>query len=285
VGAGAGERAAAAEAHDAASRQVYEGDGTVAYWAGQTDLMPVERHLFEAHLRPGMDILDLGVGGGRTTPYLSALAARYEGLDYAAGMVEACRRRFPHLTFHHADAADLSRFADASFDAVVFSFGGIDYLTPAGRRRQCLAECRRVLRDRGVLVISRHNPRAVVRLPGRPGQDGTPVAPGKALVAVPAWALRRAARMVPTRAFWAGEGVVVQPPYGFNAPLWRRSRARRGAREGAGVVTEMATPRRVRQDLVAASFDPVAVEGVAYPRRAWLLSANWYYYVATRAPG
>ena len=37
---------------------------------------------------------------------------------------------FPGLQFEAADAADLSLFADASFDAVVFSFNGIDYLAP-----------------------------------------------------------------------------------------------------------------------------------------------------------
>ena len=38
-----------------------------------------------------MAILDLGVGGGRTTPHLSSIAARYVGADYAAEMVARCQ--------------------------------------------------------------------------------------------------------------------------------------------------------------------------------------------------
>lgn len=266
------------------ARQLYE--GTVADWADwadKTELLPVERHLFGRHLHAGMDILDLGVGAGRTTPHLSGLANRYVGLDYAAGMVDACRQRFPDLAFHHGDAADLSAFEDGSFDAVVFSFGGIDDLTPAAKRARCLAECRRVLRGGGVLIISRHNPRAIVRLPGQPGQDGTPVRGVRALVAVPVWSVRRACRLLVTRAFWVGEGVVDEPSYGFNAPLlpWARSRRASGPPR-PGIPTGMATPRRVRQELRRAGFTPVAVEGTTYPRRPWALSTNWYYYVATR---
>jgi SAM-dependent methyltransferase len=273
------------QTHHEQALGLYEAEDTVAYWATQTELLPVEQHLFGRYLRPGMRILDMGVGAGRTTPYLSELAGpdgHYEGLDYAEGMVEVCRQRFPDLTFHHADAADLSRFDDASFDAVIFSFGGIDYVTPADRRRQCLAESRRVLRPGGTFMISRHNPRAVVRLPGRPGQDGSPVRWQKAVLAVPAWAVRRASRLVPTRAFWSGEGGVVEPPYGFNAPLLRSARARLGAKDGTGILTEMATPHRVRQELRGAGFTPVATEGAAYPHRTWSLTTNWYYYVATR---
>jgi SAM-dependent methyltransferase len=264
------------------NRQRYEDQGFVAYWAEQTELLPVERLVFGRQLRPGMDILDLGVGGGRTTPYLSELADKYVGLDYAEGMVAVCRQRFPDLTFHHADAADLSLFGDSSFDAVVFSLGGIDYLTPPAKRERCLAECHRVLRPGGVLIISRHNPRAIVRLPGRPGQVGTPVSARRAVVAVPLWALRRSVRMVPTRAFWSGSGMVEQPPHGFNSPVLPWSRSQRAARSKEGVFTEMATPRRVREELRRAGFDPVQTEDAAYPQRRFPLAANWYYYAAVR---
>jgi SAM-dependent methyltransferase len=270
------------QTHHEKNRRMYEGHEAVSYWSEQTELMPVEQLVFGRHLRRGMDVLDLGVGGGRTTPYLSELANKYVGLDYAEGMVEACRQRFPDLTFHHADAADLSPFGDSSFDAIVFSFGGIDYLTPPAKRERCLAECRRVLRPGGVLIISRHNPRAIVRLPGRHGQAGTPVGRLRALVAVPLWAVRRSIRMVPTRAFWSGEGMVEQPPHGFNSPVLPWSRSQRAARSKEGIFTEMATPRRVRDELERAVFDHLQTEGAAYPKRAFPLTTNWYYYAAVK---
>ena len=54
-------------------------------------------------------------------------------------MIRACRSKFPHLRFNVADASDLSQFADASFDSVVFSFNGLDCLAPHGNVAQALS--------------------------------------------------------------------------------------------------------------------------------------------------
>jgi SAM-dependent methyltransferase len=124
-------------------------------------LTACEQLLFDTYLRPGMAILDLGVGGGRTTPYLSAIASRYVGVDYSEEMIRACRSKFPHLRFNVADASDLSQFADASFDSVVFSFNGLDCLAPHEKRENCLRECHRVLKAGGVYIFSSHNPRSL----------------------------------------------------------------------------------------------------------------------------
>ena len=56
-------------------------------------------------------------------------------------------------------------FADASFDAVVISFNGIDCVFPEERRWQCLRECGRVLRAGGVFIFSSHNPRSIFLRP------------------------------------------------------------------------------------------------------------------------
>ena len=53
--------------------QKYQTDAVVAYYLGLTGLHPAEEHLFRHWLKEGSDILDLGVGGGRTTPALSAI--------------------------------------------------------------------------------------------------------------------------------------------------------------------------------------------------------------------
>jgi SAM-dependent methyltransferase len=88
----------------------YNSPGNVETYVRSTGLMPVEDHLFGRHVPPGSDVLDIGVGGGRTTPALSARAGRYVGIDFAPAMVEACQARFPDLEFAVGDAADLSRF-------------------------------------------------------------------------------------------------------------------------------------------------------------------------------
>src|SRR5271157_5254557 len=56
-----------------------------------------------------MYILDLGVGGGRTTAYLSSIAGQYVRVDYVPEMVEACRAEYPRLEFQTSDAIDRQR--------------------------------------------------------------------------------------------------------------------------------------------------------------------------------
>src|SRR5690349_13654780 len=135
----------------AAHLKVYTTPEIVARYAAMDSLSTCEQVLFDTYLRQGMAILDLGVGAGRTTPRLSSIASHYVGVDYSEEMIRTCRRKFPHLQFFIADAADLSQFADASFDAVVFSYNGLD----------CLRECHRALKPGGVYIFSTHNPRGL----------------------------------------------------------------------------------------------------------------------------
>ncbi len=130
----------------------------VAAYARQTDLQPGEAALL-SHLESairGKDVLDLGVGAGRTAAHLAPMAGRYVGVDYSPGMLEECRRRYPGLDLRHCDARDLGVFADASFDFVLFSFNGIDDVDLKDRLK-ILAEVRRVLRPSGVFAFSAHN--------------------------------------------------------------------------------------------------------------------------------
>src|SRR5579871_834759 len=99
--------------------KVYTTPEIVARYAGMDSLSACEQRLFDTYLHPGQTVLDLGVGGGRTTPYLSRQASHYVGVDYSEEMIDACRSKFPHLQFNVADASGLSQFADASFDSVV----------------------------------------------------------------------------------------------------------------------------------------------------------------------
>ncbi|MBV0913478.1 class I SAM-dependent methyltransferase [Anianabacter salinae] len=151
------------------NREKYERDDVVAHYAAQSKLQEPEAFLFDRHLTQGMAILDMGVGGGRTTPCLSKVAGTYVGADYAQGMVDACKARFPGLSFVQCDAADMSQFADASFDAVVFSFNGIDVLPGDAARHACLSETARVLKPGGIFILSSHNARMVLNWPDSRG--------------------------------------------------------------------------------------------------------------------
>jgi SAM-dependent methyltransferase len=251
------------------NRRAFDDPEAAAYYAQSYALTPCELRIFEAFVPDGSDILDLGVGAGRTTPYLSDKARNYVGIDYAPAMVEECRSRFPELRFDEADA-------------VVFSFNGIDYLSPDDRRERCLAECHRVLRPDGVLIVSRHNPRAIVRLPP-PGAAARGVAGlVRSIVGVPVWTLRRTVRLAVggRRAFWSGRGTVVEPAAGFNSPLLPLQRRRPDPT--GDLVTHMATPRRAREELTRLGFEVASVAGSTLPRSTGVLSTPWYYFAARK---
>ncbi len=193
----------------ASGAEIYRRPEIVAYYDGAQELHGAERWLFDRYIEPGSDILDLGVGAGRTTPHLARLASRYVGVDVSEAMVARCREKFPGLTFLQIDASDLSTMADASFDVVVFSFNGIDVIPTVEGRRHCLMECARVLRDSGRLVFSVHNPRYLVFTPRLDR-----VGPMRALWRSAYAGLQSAACLatrLPSAAFWKGSGYVLDP--------------------------------------------------------------------------
>jgi ubiquinone/menaquinone biosynthesis C-methylase UbiE len=255
-----------------------------SYYSELNYLTPCERLVFDEFLSPGTAILDLGVGGGRTTPYLSSLASRYVGADYAAEMIAVCQSKFPDLNFQTVDAADLSRFPSANFDAVVMAYNVIDNLIPDESRRTAWREIHRVLKPKGVLIFSSHNMRSILVRPSWNAQRlkslATRVvdnsflyrpllglltamriviavfqATGKSAV--------RLARRIPTPSFWLGEGYMMDSAHG-------------------GAQIHFATPQKIEQELVRCHFRPLRVLGDDYPRASHLYVTDWFYYVFTR---
>ncbi|HWP61290.1 MAG TPA: class I SAM-dependent methyltransferase [Candidatus Paceibacterota bacterium] len=121
----------------------------------------VERHDTEA-LRIGEErvfttyikgrVLDLGCGTGRTTVYL-ARTCEVIGVDYSEAMIRRAKELHPLLDLRVMDARKLE-FPDESFDAVFFSFDGIDYLYPFAERLKGLREIRRVLKPGSVFAFT-----------------------------------------------------------------------------------------------------------------------------------
>ena len=128
----------------------------VRAYASRT-LRPVEVMMLVRHREDfAGTVLELGCGGGRIAGYLVEFAAEAHGLDLSARMVAECRRRYPAGRFDTGDMRDLSRFADASFDAVVAGNNVLDVFADP-ERRATLREMRRVLDPGGLLVMSSHN--------------------------------------------------------------------------------------------------------------------------------
>lgn len=267
--------------------RVYDAPQVAAHYANLAYLTPCERLLFGTYIPAGACVLDLGVGGGRTTPYLSKQACRYVGVDYAPAMVKACQEKFPSLEFVVADATDLSAFSEESFDAVVFSFNGIDYVFPEASRRKSFEHIHRILKPGAVVILSSHNPRAVLVRTGWSQERLRHLAQtcsGESefvrnvlmTIFVPlrrtlslaqsSWAtLRRMVQRIPTRMFWCGEGSRLDPAHG-------------------GLLTHYWTPVRVIAELSELRFSPLRVLGDDYPRKSQSFTTDWYYYVFTKSP-
>jgi ubiquinone/menaquinone biosynthesis C-methylase UbiE len=142
----------------ASNRAVFERRDVVDEYVGETVLFPAEKTILDRYRADYLDkrVLDLGVGGGRTAPALAPHAASYIGVDFSERMVAACKRRFPQWEFRWGDARDLGIFDQETFDFVMFSYNGLDYVGDEDRRR-VLGEVLRVLRKGGVFAFSSHN--------------------------------------------------------------------------------------------------------------------------------
>ncbi len=139
------------------NRAIYASPRVYRYYLSRR-LTPAEIACFEkysAKIRGG-DILDVGVGAGRTAYHLAPIARRYEAIDYSPVMVSYMRKTFSSLNVHQADFANLSIFPDSSFDFVFAADNVIDALSHENRLR-ALRESARVLRPGGILAFTSHN--------------------------------------------------------------------------------------------------------------------------------
>ena len=75
------------------NRAVYESHGVYRrYLSGTLQPPEVACLLKYQPCISGRDVLDVGVGAGRTTRYLAPLARRYEAVDFSSEMVRHTRR-------------------------------------------------------------------------------------------------------------------------------------------------------------------------------------------------
>lgn len=124
-----------------------------------------ERRIVEEYFSgEGTRVLDLGCGAGRTTRPLADAGFDVVGLDLSEPMISTARQQFEEGTFCVGDATGLP-FPDDAFDHVLFSFNGIDYISPESSRYEALAEIRRVMCDDGTFVFSTHNSRFLLPAP------------------------------------------------------------------------------------------------------------------------
>lgn len=136
----------------------YTSPDVVDYYTQLAEIQPGEATVLDL-LKPQlskMKMLDIGVGGGRTTKHFAGVVAEYLGVDYSQTMIAACQQRYPTENFQVCDARDLSRFADNSFDFILFSFNGIDFMSHSSRL-ELITEVQRIGTPGGYFYFSSHN--------------------------------------------------------------------------------------------------------------------------------
>ncbi len=114
----------------------------------------------------GLDVLEAGCGEGYGADLIADVARRVIALDYDEATVSHVHARYPRVDVRHGNLAQLP-LPDGSVDVVV-NFQVIEHLWD---QPQFVAECLRVLRPSGLLLMSTPN-----RVTFTPGSD-TPVNP------------------------------------------------------------------------------------------------------------
>ena len=123
--------------------------------------IPEENYWFQRHVFAyrfaaghvgGREVLDAGCGEGYGSAILAGAAKSVLGIDLDRDVIEHAAENYPAV---HFDAGDLAAFPfpDGSFDAVV-SLQVVEHLQSP---RDFAAECARVLRPGGTLLISTPN--------------------------------------------------------------------------------------------------------------------------------
>jgi ubiquinone/menaquinone biosynthesis C-methylase UbiE len=150
------------------NQETYKSANIVSYYQQLRQLQPAEQtilHLLKDKLST-FKMLDIGIGGGRTTQHFAPLVKEYIGIDYSAEMITACQQRFLNVSWSISlevgDARNMHQFADNSFDFILFSFNGIDYVSHSDRL-QILQEIKRVGKSGCYLFFSSHNLQSLVK--------------------------------------------------------------------------------------------------------------------------
>ena len=137
--------------------------------------LDIENYWFRRHqvvyrrLAPrcaGRDVLEAGCGEGYGAELIAGVAGRVVAVDYDETAVAHVRARYTRVQVMQANLAELP-LPDASVDVVV-NFQVIEHLWD---QAQFVAECARVLRPSGLLMVSTPN-----RITFSPGRD-TPINP------------------------------------------------------------------------------------------------------------
>jgi ubiquinone/menaquinone biosynthesis C-methylase UbiE len=135
----------------------------VEHYINKNDLFGGEQ-LFAEELKSKLilkdNFLDIGIGAGRTTSLFSGMFDSYTGIDIDPDMINEAVKKYGNdskRNFLLADATALSDVIKSEFDAIFFSFNGIDYILDKEKRKKCLREIYGATKKGGYFCYSTHN--------------------------------------------------------------------------------------------------------------------------------
>lgn len=140
------------------NKSTYSRPEVVKYYQNNETLLKAEDVLLQK-LTPAIKnskILDIGIGGGRTTHHLLQISDEYTGVDYVPQFAEETQEKYPAAKILCCDATNLVEFVNETYDFVLFSYNGIDSISHE-QRLLVLDEANRVLKKGGTFMFSSHN--------------------------------------------------------------------------------------------------------------------------------
>jgi ubiquinone/menaquinone biosynthesis C-methylase UbiE len=150
------------------NKNTFESKNVVTYYSSLKYLYKPEEKILNTYKiqLADMKMLDIGIGGGRTTYYFANFVREYIGIDYSENMIKTCKKHFSDLgnaSFHLCDAGSMDIFKDNFFDFILFSYNGIDSVSHEDRLK-ILSEINRVCKKGGIFCFSSHNLQSIDKL-------------------------------------------------------------------------------------------------------------------------
>lgn len=123
--------------------------------ATQVEFLTTVRQI-EKHLKPGMKILDLGAGTGEYSLYFVRKGFDVTAIELVEKHVMQIKEKVDSgmkIEVFQGNAMDISMIKEKEYD-IVLCFGPLYHLTKVEDRMKCIAEVKRVCKDKGKMFFA-----------------------------------------------------------------------------------------------------------------------------------
>ncbi len=159
-------------------RDYYSTEESLTYYSDRTrnvGLFDRERAMVKRFMTPPATVLDVGCGAGREAVELTRMGFRVVGVDITPRMLEEARRiaseRSLDIEFVQGDGTSLG-FPKESFDYVLLITQMIHHVPLKANRQRLLREAGRVVKARGIVLLTYHDWDLQKNQRGRGWHDG-----------------------------------------------------------------------------------------------------------------